>query len=195
MMSIRRPPKRTTPSLWWLGAAEFVLAHVLGRVRHVSGVRTVHPNDTPRSRSVSTSDLRDRAQQLREQLPRRRGGAPPEERGRRLATLARGKGEEIRISWDSYEGRPYLSLRLWSQDDGGGWWPTKVGFTVRIRELPDVAAAIAEALDLAEEHLGGSRPQRRPQRQAGDGRPWHPSQLPGIDAEPGFDEFGEGGAR
>jgi hypothetical protein len=151
-------------------------------------------NGNARPGDRSTSDLRNRAQQLREHIPSRRGGAPPEERGRRLVTLPRGKGEEIRITWDCYEGRPYLSLRLWSQDDNGGWWPTKVGFTVRIRELADVACAFAEALDLAEEHLG-SRPPQRSQRPAGDGRQrWHPSSLPGVSAEP-FDEFKEGGAR
>jgi hypothetical protein len=142
----------------------------------------------------STSDLRTQAQQLRARLPERRSGQPPEERGRRLATLPRGKGEEVRISWDTYEGRPYVSLRLWNQDDSGGWWPTKCGFTVRIRELPEVGEALATALDLAEEHLG-SRPQQRPQRPAGDGRrPWQPSSLPGMSAEP-FDEFREGGGR
>jgi hypothetical protein len=138
--------------------------------------------------------LRDKARALRQHLPQRRSGAPPEERGRRLATLPRGKGEEIRITWDSYEGRPYLSLRVWNQDDNGGWWPTKVGFTVRLRELPEVAAAIAAALDLAEEHLG-SRPEQQTQRRSGgDRRTWHPSQLPtGVEPGPAFDEFEGGG--
>ena len=142
----------------------------------------------------SASNLRDKAGSLQHHLPPHRSGAPPEERGRRLATLPRGKGEEIRITWDSYEGRPYLSLRVWNQDDHGGWWPTKVGFTVRLRELPDVAAAIAEAVDLAEAHLA-SRPQQQPQRRAGEERRrWNPSNLPGVEPGPAFDEF-EGGAR
>jgi len=100
-------------------------------------------------------DLRDRAARLRAALPDRQRQRPPEERGKRLATLPRndrGQPAELRITWDEYEGHPYLSLRLWRADDNGDFWPTKTGATVRLRELPEVAEALASALDLAEQH-------------------------------------------
>lgn len=105
------------------------------------------------------ADLRHRAATLRAALPPRQGRTPPEDRGRRLATLARGPMEELRVTWAEYEGRPYLSLRVWTRDDNGGWWPDKTrGMTVRVRELPDVAEAFAAALDLAREAVTGDAP-------------------------------------
>src|SRR5207248_540653 len=92
-----------------------------------------------------------------------RSATPPQENGRRLATIGRSKDEELRVNWSEYEGKPYLSIRLWTRDDSGGWWPSKtVGCTVRLRELPDVADAIAEALGLAEEHQSNRGPAPRP---------------------------------
>jgi hypothetical protein len=105
-----------------------------------------------------STDLRERAQHLRDRLPVRRRPDPPEEQGRRLATLERPRDDaEIRIDWCEYQGHPYLSLRAWVKGAGGRLWPDKHrGFSIRLRELPDVARAIAEALDLAEDHLSRS---------------------------------------
>jgi hypothetical protein len=101
-----------------------------------------------------TSNLRSRAASLRGRLPQHRQSTPPAEQGRRLATIARPKDDaEIRLCWCEYEGHPYLSIRVWAKGDDGQMWPDKHrGFSVRLRELPDVAEAIAEALDLAEQH-------------------------------------------
>jgi hypothetical protein len=112
----------------------------------------------------TTADLRSRAQSLRGMLPDRRQSKPPPEQERRLATIPRPKDdEEIRINWCEYEGHPYLSLRFWKRGDDGQHWPDpKRGFSIRLRELPDVADAIAEALSLAEQHQEG-----RQRRQAG----------------------------
>ena len=38
------------------------------------------------------------------------------------------------------------------RDEQGGWWPDKRGIAIRVRELPDLAEALAAALDLAAEH-------------------------------------------
>jgi hypothetical protein len=76
---------------------------------------------------------------------------PPVERGERLATIPRGDSEELRIVWDQYEGKPYLSLRVWTKDAAGGWWPDKAkGVTIRRRELAAFADGFAVALDRAE---------------------------------------------
>ncbi len=100
-----------------------------------------------------TTDLRQRAASLRGRLPDRRQGAPPAENGQRLACIQRGPDEELRILWSTFESKPFLSIRLWIRDQQGGWWPDpKRGIAVRLRELPDLAEAVAEALTLAEAH-------------------------------------------
>jgi hypothetical protein len=140
--------------------------------------------------------LRSQAQRLRGALPPRRQATPPAEQGRRLATIPRPKDDaEIRLNWCEYDGHPYLSIRVWVKDDAGEWWPDKHrGFSVRLRELPDVADAIAQAAELAADHLEG--------RQGGIDRhappPGHRPADPGRRAdgvESGqFDEFQGGQA-
>jgi hypothetical protein len=137
------------------------------------------------------ADLRQRADHLGGRLPERRAATPPPEQGRRLATLPRPKEDaEIRITWAEYEGNPFVGVRVWRKGDDGQLWPDKHrGFSIRLRELPDVAAAIAEALDLAEEHL--SRPQSTRDRPAArpsisPDAPKYPGPTPGRG---GFDEF------
>jgi hypothetical protein len=128
-----------------------------------------------------STDLRAKAASLRALIPERRQATPPEENGQRLATLIRGRGEELRINWSTCEGRPFLSIRLWIQADDGGWWPSpKVGCSVRLRELADFADALSEALDLAEEHL----------RNRGPGPNYRGPHRPPAHA-PTFDEFHE----
>jgi hypothetical protein len=78
--------------------------------------------------------------------------SPPTETGQRIATLDRGPDEQVRINWSEYESHPYISLRMWTRDRRGRWWPdSKRGLSIRIRELGQVAAAIAAAIDHAEE--------------------------------------------
>jgi Transcriptional Coactivator p15 (PC4) len=74
---------------------------------------------------------------------------PPAERGQRLATIPRGRTEELRIALDEFEGRPYVALRLWAQGSDGGFWPVRgKGLSVRVKELDDVIAALGQARDL-----------------------------------------------
>jgi hypothetical protein len=105
----------------------------------------------------TTDDLRGRAARLRGRLPPPpTGGGPPQDLGHRLLTLPRGHDEELRLSLDAYEGRPFLNIRIWTRDtDGRGWWPSKRGVTFKLRELADVAEALATALDLMDEHQAG----------------------------------------
>ena len=100
-----------------------------------------------------TSDLRKRAQRLRDRVPPGRSKTPPPENGRRLATIDRSETEQIRINWSEYEGKPFVSIRMWRRGDDGQFWPDKTrGMSVRLRELPDLAEGIAQAMDLAEAH-------------------------------------------
>jgi hypothetical protein len=62
---------------------------------------------------------------------------PPPENGVRLFTAQRQgfrdqPDSELRLNLCEYEGRPYLSLRLWSRGAGGEFWPTNKGCSPRI---------------------------------------------------------------
>ena len=82
---------------------------------------------------------------------------PNDLRGR--AAHPRGQDEELRMSLDAYEGRPFLNPRIWTRDPAGrGWWPSRRGVTFKLRELADVAEALATALDLMAEHQDGRPP-------------------------------------
>ena len=54
------------------------------------------------------------------------------------------------MSWASYEGQPFLNVRLWSPNARGERWPDpKRGISVRVRELGDFATAVGAALEPA----------------------------------------------
>jgi hypothetical protein len=72
---------------------------------------------------------------------------PPRESGRRLLTLPRGEGVELRVCHDSFKGYPYVSLREWERGGGGHMHPTRRGCTVRRGELRQLLDALAD-LDL-----------------------------------------------
>jgi hypothetical protein len=146
--------------------------------------------------SCASSDLRQRAASFRGRLPEHRRATPPPEQGRRLLEIPRPKDdEEIRISWAEYEGHPYPAIRFWCKGDDGQFWPDEHrGFGVRLREIPDVAEAIAEALELADRHLA-ERP-RQPARRdaprpAADGSvvPTRQAINEAFRPSRGFDEF------
>jgi hypothetical protein len=141
----------------------------------------------------NADDLRNRGERFRHQLPARRTATPPTENGRRIGTIERSADEQIRVNWSEFEGKPFVSLRLWKRGDDGSWWPDgKRGMSVRIRELPDLAAAIAEALDLAEASQRQWREQQanRPPAPMPGRRQIDPATLPPPSTE-AFDEFSE----
>ena len=104
------------------------------------------------------SALTQKAQKLRQALPRTGGGKFTQDSGIRLATFPRAEGE-LRFTWNVYEDRHYLRLQLWSKDDDGSFWPVKGrGFTIRVKDLPDLAEGVQKAIDMAliETRKGGS---------------------------------------
>ena len=64
-----------------------------------------------------------------------------------LATIRREKGYELRLMWDTFEGHPYLALRLWERMENGKMFPTKKGLSIRLHELPELVAGFALAAD------------------------------------------------
>ena len=92
------------------------------------------------------STLTEKARKFRSTLPKSGGGKAPEDSGIRLATFPRPEGE-LRLSWNVYEDRPYLRLQLWSKSDDGSFWPVKgQGFTIRVKDLPDLAEGSPEGV-------------------------------------------------
>ena len=111
------------------------------------------------------SGLNQKANQLRGALPKSGGGNAPEDSGIRLATFPRLEGE-LRFTWNTYEDRPYLRFQLWSKGEDGSFWPVKgQGFTIKVKELPDLAEGVQKALDMALKESGqtsgGSKPTYR----------------------------------
>ena len=70
--------------------------------------------------------------------------APPEPSGELLVAIPRGEEEQLRVTLDSFEGHKFVSIRVW-QLGQGGWWPTKKGCTVRVREIGQVINALGQA--------------------------------------------------
>ena len=81
------------------------------------------------------NDLQRKASELRSTLPKNGSGTPPAMKGILLGSIPHKDGE-IRMVWDTYESRPYLSIRLWTTDDGKAFWPSKTGFTVKLKDIP-----------------------------------------------------------
>lgn len=73
--------------------------------------------------------------------------AAPEPSGESLATFPRGRGAELRVNLCEFEGRPYVSLRVWEN----GWPVAGKGCSIRIGEIEGMLAALREAEDLAAE--------------------------------------------
>jgi hypothetical protein len=68
--------------------------------------------------------------------------SPTDEQGRRLATLQRGDGREMRINLSEYQGHEYISMRLWERNHENQWWPTRRGCSVRLKEVPTLIEAL-----------------------------------------------------
>lgn len=94
----------------------------------------------------------------------------PVEQGQRLAAIPRNRGdEELRIDLSEFNGRPYVSLRVWGKDQQGQWWPVKgKGLSVRLHEIEETIFALERARATVEQ---GSPPDDSPSPPADPGRP------------------------
>jgi hypothetical protein len=61
-----------------------------------------------------------------------------------LADLQRSQTERLRVELGTYEGHPYVGIRVWTLI-GDAWVPTKKGCTVRLREIDKVIEALEQA--------------------------------------------------
>jgi hypothetical protein len=107
--------------------------------------------------------------------PRERTGTPPQDDGELLAELPRCDGREaLRVTLKTYEGHPFVALRVWARDDHtGSWWPVRgKGCTVRLKEAARVIAALQRAAALAtarQAAAGAPAGSDRPSARAGGG--------------------------
>ncbi len=131
----------------------------------------MNPGTTIIRKDHIMATLTESADKLRSSLPKSGGGKAPQDSGIRLATFPRPEGE-LRFTWNIYEGKPYLRFQLWSKGDDGSFWPVKgQGFTIKVKDLPDLAEGVQKALDMALEEsgkvTGGSKPHYRSSEGAG----------------------------
>ena len=68
----------------------------------------------------------------------------PQDEGIPLGTFTEGRrSDELRLSVKSYENHPYVSVRVWSRDDNGEYWPAKgKGVSIRLAEVAGVIEAL-----------------------------------------------------
>jgi hypothetical protein len=138
--------------------------------------------------------------------------AAPKEQGERLATFPRGEGVEMRVCLAEYQGRPFVSFRVWERNQAGEWWPVKgKGGSIRMGEAAELARVLAAVAGTPPDPANGGsgrREVRKAARPAGrtSGAPKGPQRdgpapgwsFPGprpetMSSEP-FDEFGPSGA-
>jgi len=71
-----------------------------------------------------------------------------------LVTIRRSDREELRLTWASYDGHPYLNVSLWRMDTHGVLRPVgEKTMSVRIHELADFAHGLQKAMKLASEEI------------------------------------------
>jgi hypothetical protein len=100
-----------------------------------------------------------------------------------LATFPRGPDVELRVSLATFDGRPYVALRVFERGQGGQLWPVKgKGCSVRLGECQGMIEALRRALELADSGPSTNN--------VISGRP-APSRRPGTDG--GTAERGQGG--
>jgi Transcriptional Coactivator p15 (PC4) len=170
------------------------LLGVLGAWRGTEEVEASDDRGSPQTETeeeaMSTAaDLRAGAQRLNLAIPPQRHQEPPRENGRRVATIRRSELEEIRLNLSEYEGKPYVSIRMWSKNaETGQWWPVKEkGLSIRIRELEAFAEGIARMTELVADQFLSQPRQGRPPL---PGRRVDVASLPPPSAET-FNEFEE----
>ena len=108
------------------------------------------PDDAPRGHTVEyDADVRPVPRDLLARVdallappaePARAPATPPD-KGLVLAEVDRGAEGALVLAWAEYEGKPYLSLRVWR--DG---WPVKgKGVSIRLRELEPLLRGLLAA--------------------------------------------------
>ena len=64
-----------------------------------------------------------------------------------IATIPKNKLDEIRVGTETFRGRPFVDVRVYTAFTGSGEpLPTKKGVAIRPDQLPDLIEALQKAL-------------------------------------------------
>lgn len=74
------------------------------------------------------------------------------------------KDEQFRIEVSSFNGKKYISLRLWWQTPEGEWAPSKKGISVRVGEVEQVIEALHKCEDYLFKADQGTLPLPSPEK-------------------------------
>jgi transcriptional coactivator p15 (PC4) len=61
------------------------------------------------------------------------------------------RGERLRVSIEEFKGSRLISIRKWFTTNGGELRPTSRGISMAVRHLPQLTAAVEDALTFASE--------------------------------------------
>jgi hypothetical protein len=71
-----------------------------------------------------------------------------------LKALPRGKREELRLTYETYNDSPYFNLRVWAELDDGRWVPTRKGVSIRKAEARELALGLWQTMERLEKEEG-----------------------------------------
>ena len=63
-----------------------------------------------------------------------------------IATIPKGRSEEIRVALSTFKGRTYIALRIWYRGDDDAMKPSAKGVNVPVEHLEQIAEAMTTAL-------------------------------------------------
>lgn len=91
-------------------------------------------------RGKMTDEQRQAPAEFRRALAANRRLEMTDEQARVLASFPKRVGAEVRITAKRYRGYELVDLRVFYEDDQGGWLPTKQGICVRLDQFPLLVA-------------------------------------------------------
>lgn len=69
-----------------------------------------------------------------------------------ISVWAKNSRETLQVRLDAFKGQAVIDARAWYSGRDGELKPGRGGLTVSVKHLPDLAAALAKALDVAKAH-------------------------------------------
>ena len=71
--------------------------------------------------------------------------AEKKEKDKEIAVFTKNALEEVRIKLVTWEGKNYLDVRVWFNNNGNEFFPTKKGLTIGVEFVPKLLDALQKA--------------------------------------------------